>query len=325
MKASIAMVLLAGASAFAASDPSLLGLVMPDAKAVTGLNVSQSQTSPFGQYILSQMKPGADFDKLSAAVGFDPKRDLHELLGATTSFDTNNGSANQTGLILGRGNFQPAKIATAVKLGGATATTYKGFEILVTTAAGKSGTLVFLDSSTVVLGDLASVKGVIDRRVAGTVFSGPLADQARVISAADDAWFVSSVPGSFLAGKLPSATGPNANGFNPGNMLQSVVQTAGGAKFVPEGIKLSLEALTRSNQDAQSLADVLRFGLSLLQMNRNNNPNAGKAASIADTATFSASGPMMRVSVTLPEQQVEQLFIPSARPAGGAPKKVALR
>lgn len=321
MKASFAAIFLSVSSLFAASDPGLLGLVMPDAKIVTGIQVSQSQASPFGQYILSQMKPDPNFDKLAAAIGFDPRRDLRELVAASPSVDSTD-PAHRAGLILGRGTFQPAKIATAATLAGAATSAYKGFEILANTGAGKNGGIVFLDASTIAIGDIGSLKAVIDRRAAGTQFSGPLAEQAREISKADDAWFVSGAPSSFLAGKLPAAGG-NGAGFNPANVLQTVVQTAGGAKFNAAGITLSLEALTRSPQDAQSLSDVLRFVLSLVQMNRNGNPAAGKAASIADSATFSASGPLLRLSVTLPEQQVEQLLMPAA--ASAAPKKVALR
>ena len=65
-----------------AADPSLLGLVMPGAKVVTGIEVSQSQASPFGQYVLSQMDLGANFDKLATAIGFDPRRDLQEVIAA---------------------------------------------------------------------------------------------------------------------------------------------------------------------------------------------------------------------------------------------------
>lgn len=311
---------------FAASDPSLLGLVMPDAKVVTGIQVSRSQASPFGQYILSEIKPGANFDKLAAAIGFDPRRDLQEIVAATASVNTSGDPASLQGLVLGRGTFQPAKIATAVQLGGATASTYKGFEILGTTDANKTGAakaagIVFLDASTVAIGDLATLKAAIDRRVAGTVFSGSVAEEAKEVSAANDAWFVSSAPSAFLAGKLPGG-GAGGGGFNPANLLQAVIQTGGGARFTTSGIALSAEALTDSNQNAQALADLLRFGLSMIQVNRNSNPGAGKVASIADTATFAASGPLMRVTLTLPEQQVEQLLMPAA---AQAQKKVAAR
>jgi hypothetical protein len=298
-----------------AADPALLGLVMPDAKVVTGIEVSQSQASPFGQYVLSQIQLGANFDKITAAIGFDPRRDLQEVIAATATADASQATSQApSGLVLGRGTFQPAKISTAALLAGATSSTYKGFEILANAGgAGKNGGVVFLDNTTVATGDLTSLKAVIDRRVAGVVFSGPLAQKAAGAGAANDAWFATATPSTFLAGKLPGA---GANGLNPMNLLQSVVETSGGVKFAPAGATASVEAVTNTSQDAQALADVLKFLTSMVQMNRNNNPASGRAASLADAATVTASGPVMKLTVSLPEQQLEQLLMP----AQGAPK-----
>jgi len=304
-----------------AADPSLLGMVMPDAKVVTGIEVSQSQASPFGQYILSQIQLGANFDKVTAAIGFDPRRDLQEIIAATAATDPSQAPQTQSGLVLARGTFQPARISTAAVLAGATTSTYKGFEILANTTTGKNGGVVFLDNSTVATGDMASLKAAIDRRVTGTVFSGPLAQRASAASVANDAWFATATPSTFLAGKLPNA---NAGGLNPAALLQSVIQTSGGVKFAAAGATASLEAVTNTSQDAQSLADVLRFLTSMVQMNRNNSAAGGKAASLADSATVTANGPVMRVTLMLPEQQLEQLLMP-AQAAPKAKKVAAVR
>ncbi len=230
---------------------------------------------------------------------------------------------NQSGLILARGVFQPAKIAAVASLAGAAVSTYKGFEILGNGAAGKNSGVVFLDNSTVATGDIPSLQALIDRRVSGTVFAGPLAQKASEASAANDAWFATATPSAFLAGKIPglSPGGPNGGGLNPVMLLQSVIATSGGVKFASSGVIASVEAVTNTNQDAQALADVLRFVTSMVQMNRNNNPAGGKVASLADSATFTANGPVMRLTVSLPEQQLEQLLMPA--PAAAKAKKVA--
>ncbi len=320
--------ILAGAltvpAAWAAADSSLLGLVMPDAKVVTGIEVSQSQASPFGQYVISQMQLGPNFDKLATAIGFDPRRDVQEIIVAAV--DVQGQGTGQTGLVLARGVFQPAKIAAVASLAGATASNYKGFDILGnrTTGVGKNNGVVFLDSSTVATGDVPSLQALIDRRVSGVVFSGSLAQKALQASAANDAWFATATPSAFLAGKIPglnSGGGQNAGGLNPVMLLQSVIATSGGVKFAASGVTASVEAVTNTNQDAQALADVLRFLTSMVQINRNNNPAGGKVASLADSATFSASGPVFRLTVSLPEQQLEQLLMPA--PAAAKAKKVA--
>lgn len=293
----------AACSSWAAVDPSLLALATPDARVLTGIQVSQSEASPFGQYILSQMKPALNFDQISAAIGFDPRRDLQEIM-ACSAGDV---SGTPSGLILGRGTFQPGKIASAATAAGTATSMYKGFEIL----GNNGGGMVFLDGGTVAIGDLVSVHAVIDRRVAGTVYTGALADAAKAASAGNDAWFATATPAAFLAGKLPNSSG---GAINPAQLLQSVLQTSGGVKFASSAVTLTLDAMTNNNQDAQSLADVVKFFSSMMQN--------GLAASPVNTATVTANGSVMHFSISLPEQQVEQLLMP---PPSARAKKLAVR
>src|SRR5579863_9652732 len=99
------------ATATAGVTPALLNLVMPDATVVSGMNVTQSVTSPFGQYILSQMQSNdSGFLQFISSTGFDPRKDLLEILAATPASAS---STTHSGLILGRGVFQPAMIIGA--------------------------------------------------------------------------------------------------------------------------------------------------------------------------------------------------------------------
>src|SRR5450755_2331130 len=67
-----------------AADSQLLSLVMPDAKLVAGVNVDQAKASPFGLYVLTQMQSSnSGMQQLVALTGFDPTRDVHEVLAAT--------------------------------------------------------------------------------------------------------------------------------------------------------------------------------------------------------------------------------------------------
>ena len=71
-------------AAFAAVDPGLLRLVMPDAKVIAGLQVRETKNSVFGQYVLSHMQiEDAGFKKFIAQTGFDPRRDVTEILMAS--------------------------------------------------------------------------------------------------------------------------------------------------------------------------------------------------------------------------------------------------
>jgi hypothetical protein len=300
MKQLLAVSLFATASAMAAVDPALLKLVMPDAKVLSGIQVDQSAASPFGQYVLSQMQPDQGFLKFITSTGFDPRHDLHEILAATSGDPT----TSHSGVILGRGVFQPAQIAAAATAEGGVVTQYQGINVLTSAEQNSTGAVAFLDSTTAVIGDLDSVKAAIDRRISGSNFTGPLAQKAQDVSAANQAWFATLTPLSdFLNGKLGNA---NLNNVTQNNLLQSVLQASGGVNFGSSAVTVSADAVTSSNQNAQALADVLKF---LASMISTNDPQAG---SLASAATFTANGSVMHFSMSLSEQQMEQLFMPGS-------------
>src|SRR5260370_26636387 len=99
-----------------AADPTLLNLVMPDAKVLAGVNVQQAKGTQFGQYILNELQShDAEMQKLVTLTGFDPRRDVIELLVAS---DGTPGS--RSGLALAKGTFVVAKVTASATLSGAT-------------------------------------------------------------------------------------------------------------------------------------------------------------------------------------------------------------
>jgi hypothetical protein len=299
--------------ALAGVDPALLALVSPDAKMLIGIQVSQAQSTPFGQYLLSQIQLDKNTNQVLTAAGFDPRRDLREILAASGD--------GSSGLMLGRGSFQPGKIAKAAVLAGAASSKYRGTEILTLNGTGKNkgaGSIAFLDGSTVVAGDTDNVRAVIDRRAASAVFSGQLAQRAREISVANDAWLASLAPPAAL-----SSAAQNAQLGVLQSLLQSALQVSAGAKFAATEVTVSAEVVTRSPQDAQSMADLLRFAAGMVQQASRSDPNASKGPSLADAAQISSTGAAMHVVISLPEQQMEKFFLPDSKQS--QPKKVAAR
>ena len=88
---------------------------MPDATVVSGMNADPELTSPFGQYILSQMQSNDSGFLQFIATGFDPRKDLLEIVAATPATGLR---PRIPALILGRGVFQPAMIIGAATAGG---------------------------------------------------------------------------------------------------------------------------------------------------------------------------------------------------------------
>jgi hypothetical protein len=299
-----------------AADPTLVGLVMPDAKILTGIQVDRSQASPFGQYVLAKTQfndPG--FLKFVADTGFDPRNDLREIVAAT-------GGTEQNSIVLGRGSFQPSKIAASALANGGSVTKYKGIDIILTDKSGNS-VIAFLDSSIGLFGNLAAVQATIDRRASGAMFNGALAQKAQAVSATNHAWFVTLTPLSeFLAGKTGES---QVNTMMQSNLLQAVQSASGGLTFGSNAVTVSAEAVTRSDKDAQALNDVLKFLVGMLQGGGAQNGLPAAAATLANSVQISTDGATLKLSLSLPEAQAEELFMgaPGAPGAKATPKRKA--
>ena len=286
-------------TAFAAVDPGLLRLVMPDAKVIAGLQVRETKNSLFGQYVLSHMQiEDAAFKKFIAQTGFDPRREQS--------------TPQSRWLVAAKGSFNLAQITAGAKTYGGTVTDFQGVGILTyseetkpqdATPEVQSG-IAFFDSSSAVMGDLASVKAAIQRKQNGAAPTGDLLGKVRDLSAKNDFWFVTTVPISEFAGAMPN---PNLSGAMKGDLLAAIHQASGGIRF-GDTVTISGEAITRSDKDAQALMDVFRFLASLIQLNTENNKVAGQVSTLLDTMDLKTAGNVMTMSLAIPEQQLEQLL-----------------
>jgi hypothetical protein len=280
-----------------AADPLLLNLVMPDVKVLAGVNVDQAKTSPFGQYVLSQMQMNnQDMQKLIALTGFDPTRDVGELLVAS------NGTPN-TGLAMARGNFDGGRIAAVATGHGATTESY-GNATIIKDPKGLQG-VSFLSASLVVAGDLESVKAAIDRQKAPAPFPASLGVQVTQWSTTQDAWGVSAVPPSSLK---PAAGAPNIPGMNGQGPFQAIQSMAGGVKF-GNLVVVKAQAVAGSAQDATQMGDAVKLLASLAAMQAQQDP---AAAALAQSLQVTTQGSTLNVQVSLPEDQLQQIVKPKA-------------
>lgn len=293
------------ATAFAGADPTLLRLVMPDARVIAGLQVAQTKSSQFGQYVLSHMQvEDSGFKKFIAQTGFDPRRDVAEIVMAS---NWDQSTPQSRWLVAARGSFDLPQITAAAKANGGTITDFQGIGILTYAEQAKpeseSG-IAFFDASSAVMGDLASVKAAIERKQNGTAPTGDLFSKVKDLSAKNDFWFVTTVPISEFAGVIPN---PNLSGAMKGDLLSAIHEASGGIRF-GDTVTISGMAVTRSDKDAQALVDVFRFLAGLIQLNSQNNQVAGQVSTLLDTMDLKTSGNVMSMSVAIPEQQLEQLI-----------------
>jgi len=289
IRAAVVLVALSAVSVQAAADPSLLGLIMPDAKSIAGVQLEQSRNSPLGQFILTQMGP-APFEDIKNATGFDPRTDLTEIVTA---------SAGPTQMLLvGRGVFQPARILALVEGAKAPLGTYRGMT-LISVDPQQTVSVAFLDANTVAAGTTAAVQGAIDRWFVSPSYTGPLASKVAEVSASTHAWSVATGLSDFLPAIPPGTptVPPQLDVIR--NLVATITQLSGGVVFGATTVELKGKLETRSAQDAQSMADVLR----LLAMMA---PQPG----LATAATFTNTGSVVNIQFLLTEQQVEQLLKP---------------
>lgn len=295
-----------------AADPQLLKLIMPDAKVVSGIDADRVKAAPFGQFFLSQLPADAGLNELVAVTGFDPRRDIHEVVMASPG-----DAQKKSGLLIVRGNFDSARIAALVQADGRKIEVYNGIGILGTgkTAAVSQG-LAFLDNSIAVMGDLDSVRGAIDRRNSSGGPGGELTARILLASANQDAWVVSTAPVSSFAPVMPNR---NLGGALQGDLLKAIDQSSGGVRF-GNLIEISGELTARTDKDASSLADVLKFFLNMAQMNAPAGHAAQVASLIKNLIVYSEAN-AVKLSVAIPENELETLIrLASGMHGAGAPK-----
>ena len=282
-----------------AADLTLLSHVMPEAKVISGANLSQFLISPLGRFLLSQVQTAEPrLQSFIQTTGFDPLRDLNEVLIASPANPKEN-----RGVLLVRGVFDPSRIAEFAKQSGAVIQPYKGVQVM----RGKQkrdGWLAFLDSSTAVAGDPRSVQDVIDRGGSGPGPDPKLLAKINQVSSMYDFWAVSVAPASDLARPVPDA---QLNGVMQGDVLRGIVETSGGIKFGPNFL-IGGEAVTRSDKDATALADVVRFFVGMAQMSAQKDPKAAASLALLQRLNLKAEGNTVTLSLTVPEADLEKII-----------------
>lgn len=285
----------AGVMAAKAADSQLLSLVMPDAKVLAGVNVDQAKASPLGLFVLGQMQGNhPELQQLIALTGFDPSRDVHELLAATA------GTGSHDGLMLARGNFDPAKILAAATAAGAVTESYGGATIIEDPK--KTGGMVFLDSTLVIAGGIAEVEAAIDHH-SGQSLPAAVIDQANQWSASEDAWTFSTVPPSTLFPQTPSS----GLGGNVQGVLQQVRQAGAGIKY-GAAVAVTVQLQTDTAQNATQMAAALQLLANMAQMQAGQGNGNAALAALAQGLTIGAQGSTVKITATVAPAQLQQLM-----------------
>lgn len=275
-----------------AADSGLLSLAMPDARVVAGINVTEVRKSPFGQLLLDRMSAREDehFRRFIAGTGFDPRRDLDEILIAATGAQGHAGK-----LILARGWFDPARFINFAVSRGAKLTSYGGVDVIET----RGTALAFLDSATAAAGDIGSVRGAIERRAGGSALDPELTARIDSLSATQQVWFVSKISMSELAANLPQHHAGPALGSG---VLNEVEGASGGAAF-GNTVDVRVEIVSRTPQSAAELAGAARLLAALAQTARK--PGAERFRPVWKSLDVKSVGNVVTIGLVIPGELIE--------------------
>jgi hypothetical protein len=277
-----------------AADPQLLNLVMPDVKVMADVNVAQAKTSPFGQFVLSQVET-QQLTQIAALTGFDPTRDVNELLVAS------NAAAQRSGLALVLGSFNVTAITGVIAQQKVGTETYRGVTIFEDPQ--KQAGLAFLSGSIAAAGDLVNLKAAIDRLSSPSILPAALLTEIGQLSATDDAWVLSTVPPSSLT---KSSSAPVVLGLPNGaeNALGTVQSFSGGIKFGAD-VVATAQAQADTAQDATGMVGLIQFLVNMAQLKASQEP---QVQALAKALTVSANGTAVSIALTLPSAQFQELL-----------------
>lgn len=300
----VSLLALLSTAAFAA-DASLVQMLPGSPRMVAGINMQQSVNSPLGRFLLNQMKDDDQgLRKFIEATGFDPRRDLHELIVANyDSPAAASAGAKGHSVIVAKGNFDAARVRASLLKDHVVSTPVGGFEMLASKDG--QGAVSFLDASTAVAGDAAQVREALNK--AGARLAAE--QQARIaqMSARYDAWVFTTTPMSSFAGRI-APDQPGAKQLGGGQLLQGILQASAGLKL-GNTVTVDAELLARSAKDAQAVVDVFKFITSMLTLQKDN-PDAKAEGLVAllEGMKVTANGSNVTMNFSVPEIELEKVF-----------------
>ncbi|MBV9266978.1 MAG: hypothetical protein JO061_12485 [Acidobacteriaceae bacterium] len=300
----------------AAPDPNLLALTPSNVALVIGFDSAAVRSSQFGQYLLAQSEAQeAEIQKFIDQTGVDPRHDIDYALIAIHP-----DQKNATGVVLLRGSFNQQRMGAHIKAEGWTVETYDGIEILHEKRGSSGPEAALLQPGVLLIGDPVAVREVISGRSNPGMLDPKLSSMIDAVSSENDVWFAALPFGVGLAVGRDGVSGdsPASPLLKQAQVLQSIQRLSGGIRLA-DTVKVSLNAVARSPEDAGALGDVVRFAASTLEMQQQNNPQAAILAPAFEHMLLTTSGPDVHLVLSIPEKSLEQLaqagpYVFDARP-----------
>jgi hypothetical protein len=283
-----------------AADDRLLRFAPPDTGVVVGINVAAIRESGLVKPLLAQGASDPAVQKWIQESGFDPRRDLAEVLIAGP-VDQGKAQKNR-GLFLLRGSFDPARIAAAGKAAGASAVNFEGLNVFTGSQA-QPFSFVCLDNNVLIGGDPDSVRRAISRRSQPVALDPGMTSKAGDLSLAYDIWMIVKMPsGGLSSGGADPKLGA---AFNSG-LMRTIQQISGGLKFGPK-LLIALDLKARDDKDASSLAGAVKMLVDMAASGGGSRTDKSMAA-LLDSLAVRPEGDSVKISLAIPEEQLKKTF-----------------
>lgn len=293
--------LLFALSSFAAAQPAvdnvLERMVPPGATSLVGARMDRIKQTEFYRKLIAAT-PLPQLDQFARDTGFDPRRDVRELLYVNVP----SGS-----VMLARGTFH---IETAT-MKGMQKTRHGNYDIW----GRESGGFCILDSTLAIAGDVPAVEAALDEWKSGShTAAQPLLARVSSVSPQAQFWGISTGLAGFLAEHPPAA--------NSGLDFSKIFSGLRDSWFqvdLASGLKAEVHGTTATEKDAISLRDTVRglVGLGRLQVPE----KQPELLRVWDGITVDQQGRSLALHVDIAQDLVDKLVrLLSAGPA--APRGV---
>ena len=287
------------AKASVAGLPDALNSLPADCQFVFGMNVQKFVASPIYTKLRQQQNPaiGSDLSQFTLATGVDPARDINYLVAGGRAKE----KAKGQGVIIVVGTFNKDAITNYIR---SKATpieqAYGGATVLMipepNTAAVNKG-LVFLSDREMALGDLESLKAVLDVRASGNgsiLFNPTMAPLINGINPEEMLWFAGNAAG--VMANAPLST-PLASGI-------PAVQAVVGTFNVTDSLTGQITATASTPDSAVKLADILRGLVALGQLSGDKNP---ELKMLLGGLTISQTASQVSLALNFPAELIQKL------------------
>jgi len=266
-------------------DNVLERMVPPGATSLVGGHMDQIKQTQIYKKMLATQNLG-QLDQFASDTGFDPRRDVRELLFTTNA---------QGSVMLARGTFH----INSITLKGAKKTRHGQYDIW---GQGGNGFCI-LDPTLAVAGDIPAVEAALDEWTSGThTAAQPLLARVAGVNPQSQLWGISMGTGNFLADHPPAAN----SGLDFSKIFSSLHDYWFQADF-SAGMRAEVHGTTGTEKDAMNLRDAVR---GLVGLGRLNVPeNQPELLKVWDGITVDQQGRSISLHADIAQDLIDKMVL----------------